>query len=249
MGSANEPQTRRGVAVRRRIGRGVSFVGSTDHHLLLSPFHPRHDERFRRPPAVAGRPRRSSSWPTRRGPSCWPEPPPPACAADAPASPATRPTRRAARLGVADHGGRPHHQQLAQPLIALARLMPPSRCLPPVECSLRRQAEPGREMPAGVELRRIDGQRQCQRTDRADPRHLRQPPAHRVGLVLRASLRSSSLICAVRCSIAAPSSASIAARPAGSIAAVASRSQQRRRPGRCPWRQPRRTRRRDRAAR
>jgi len=46
------------------------------------------DERVSQPPAVAGMPRRSSSWPTRHGPSCWPARPPPACAAGAAAAPA-----------------------------------------------------------------------------------------------------------------------------------------------------------------
>ena len=46
------------------------------------------DERFsQQQPARAGRLPRSSSWPTRCGPSCWPKPPPRPCAAGAPAIP------------------------------------------------------------------------------------------------------------------------------------------------------------------
>lgn len=41
-------------------------------------------------PVVAGKPRRSSSWPTRHGPSCWPAPLPRPCVADAAPKPATR---------------------------------------------------------------------------------------------------------------------------------------------------------------
>ena len=46
------------------------------------------DERLRQPPAVAGMARRSSSWPTRHGPSCWPEPLPRPSSAIAAAGPA-----------------------------------------------------------------------------------------------------------------------------------------------------------------
>ena len=87
------------------------------------------DERVSQPPAVAGMPRRSSSWPTRHGPSCWPAACPSGGGGD------RRQLARAAlqqrqqpcvgmpivRLGQPDHRGRAEHQQLAQPFIALAR--------------------------------------------------------------------------------------------------------------------------------
>lgn len=82
--------------------RGSLFVGSTDHHLLQPSLHPGTGERVRRsrqsrrptwrPACCRDTLPRSPSWPIRRGPSCWPEPPPRACPACAPAMPATRPT-------------------------------------------------------------------------------------------------------------------------------------------------------------
>ena len=59
MGSASEPpNTGCGFAQRRRMARDISLVGSTDHHLLLLPFHPRHAQRFRQPSADDGTPHR-----------------------------------------------------------------------------------------------------------------------------------------------------------------------------------------------
>jgi hypothetical protein len=52
------------------------------------------DERVRRSRrGRRGRPVRSSSWPTPRGPSCWPEPPPRLSAAAAPAKTKAMPRR------------------------------------------------------------------------------------------------------------------------------------------------------------
>jgi hypothetical protein len=70
------------------------------------------------------------------------------------------------RPDVSDHGGRAEHQQLAQAFIALARDAAQPRSAGGV--LLRRQAEPGGEVPARAELPRIDRQRQRQGTDRAN---------------------------------------------------------------------------------
>ena len=56
----------------------------------VCPFAPRRRRTIRRLAACAGKPSRSPSWPTRCGPSCWPERPPPLCAAGAPAIAAAR---------------------------------------------------------------------------------------------------------------------------------------------------------------
>ena len=70
-------------------------------------------------------------------------------------------------LGDADHRRCPHHQQLAQPLIA-GFTDPPQAMLAPRGMLPWRQPEPGREMPPALEVCRVDRQRHGDRGDRPD---------------------------------------------------------------------------------
>ena len=86
-------------------------------------------------PWAADRPRRASSWPTRCGPSCWPAPPPRACAACGPARRAARARRALPRAG---HGGSPRWRRppagCAELVVARVARCVRAGVLPPVEC-------------------------------------------------------------------------------------------------------------------
>ena len=71
--------------------------------------------------------------------------------------------------GEPDHGGRSGHQQSAQPFIAGAA-DPAHALLAAGRMLLRRQADPGRQVAAGFEFRRIDLGRKRQRDDHTDAR-------------------------------------------------------------------------------
>ena len=81
----------------------------------------------------------------------------------------------------------PQHQQLAQPFIA-GSADAPQPLLAARRVLLRRQSQPGREVTAGRERRRIDLQRERQSGDRADAGDPGQQPAERIGLVRRQQL-------------------------------------------------------------
>lgn len=85
------------------------FCGSSVRPISIFSLKPsnRRQTSLRRQPAVAGRPPRSSSWPTRCGPFCWPRRRRPACAAcgRAVAAATTRRQAAPARQAVAWHIG------------------------------------------------------------------------------------------------------------------------------------------------
>jgi hypothetical protein len=102
--SPNGPQT--------RMRHGTAFAPSGVSCSSVRPiaiscyclFAPRRGRTIRQLAAISGKPCRSSSWPTRCGPSCWPEPPQPLCVAGAPAISAATGSRSGS---LAWHGGSP----------------------------------------------------------------------------------------------------------------------------------------------
>ena len=147
---------------------------------------------LRRRTAGAGMPRRSSSWPTPCGPSCWPEPPPRALrgrrsSKDNSQAEALRLPGLACRItAVAPITS--NWRNRSSP----ARLMPPMRCLPPVECSFGVSPSQAAKWRPDWNCAGIDRQRQAQRADRADAGDRCQQLADRVGLVRLLHLRVSS---------------------------------------------------------